>query len=79
MTRLSQARPGRSRGVRHDAQADLARAGEGDEVHLGVGDQRLADLAAGAEEQVQRAGGRAGGPQDAGQLRADHAASVRPA
>ena len=35
-------------GARHDAQAHGARAGEGDEVDLGMGDQRLADLVSGA-------------------------------
>ena len=49
ITRLTWSWPGRRLGrLAVDQQADVARAGEGDQVHVGVFDQRLADLLADA-------------------------------
>ena len=48
-----------------DAQADLHRAGEGDEVDAGVADEEVADLAARAGQEVDDAGRRAGRLEEA--------------
>ena len=61
ITRLTWSWPGLDLGrLAVDQQAHVARAGEGDDVDVGVVDQRLADLLAQARQEVEHARRQAG-------------------
>ena len=72
MTRLTWSWPGRhDGGLAVDQQADVARAGEGDQIDLGMVDQRLADLLAQARQIIEHAGRQAGFVEELGQVPGD--------
>ena len=80
ITRLTWSWPGLDLGgLAIDQQSHVARAGEGDEVDVGVVDQRLADLLAEPGQVVEDARRQPGLVEGPGQVPGHHRATARPA